>query len=80
VKRIFDNFIVSDIDSIARETVMIKDGKVGKMESTQRFVDAMENKVWLIRMTVDELMDYQKDHGQQSRQTMRPLGIACKKT
>jgi ABC-2 type transport system ATP-binding protein len=54
--------IVSDIDSIAKETVMIKDGKVGRMESTQSFVDAIEGKVWLMKMTVDELVEYQNDH------------------
>jgi ABC-2 type transport system ATP-binding protein len=54
--------IVSDIDSIARQTVMIRDGKVGRMESSQRFVDAMEGKVWLIKMTVDELVVYQNNH------------------
>ncbi len=54
--------IVSDIDSIAKETVMIKDGRVGRMESTQNFVDAIEGKVWLMKMTVDELVEYQNDH------------------
>ncbi len=54
--------IVSDIDSIARQTVMIKDGKVGRMESNQTFIDAMEGKVWLLKMTVDELVSYQNNH------------------
>jgi ABC-2 type transport system ATP-binding protein len=54
--------IVSDIDSIARETVMIKNGMVGRMESTQSFVDAIEGKVWLMKMTVDELVEYQNGH------------------
>ncbi len=54
--------IVSDIDCIAKETVMIKDGRVGRMESTQSFVDAIGGKVWLMKMTVDELVEYQNDH------------------
>ncbi len=54
--------IVSDIDSIARETIMIKEGKVGRMESNQHYVDAMKGKVWLLRMTVDELVVYQNNH------------------
>lgn len=54
--------IVSDIDSIAKQTVMIKGGKVGRMESNQHFVDAMEGKVWLLKMTVDDLVAYQNDH------------------
>jgi ABC-2 type transport system ATP-binding protein len=54
--------IVSDIDSIAKKTVMIKDGRVGRMESNQQFVDAMEGKVWMVKMTVDELVAYQNDH------------------
>lgn len=54
--------IVSDIDSIAKQTVMIKDGKVGSMESTKYYVDRMVGKVWLVKMTVDELVGFQKDH------------------
>jgi ABC-2 type transport system ATP-binding protein len=54
--------IVSDIDSIARQTVMIKGGKVGRMESNQTFIDAMEGKVWLLKMTADELVGYQNSH------------------
>lgn len=54
--------IVSDIDSIARETVMIKDGEVGRMGSTQSYVDAINGKVWLLNMTVEELVDYQNGH------------------
>ncbi|APU58615.1 ABC transporter ATP-binding protein [Clostridium botulinum] len=54
--------IVSDIDSIAKQTVMIKDGKVGRMESNQHYVDAMDGKVWLLKMTVDELVVYQNNH------------------
>jgi ABC-2 type transport system ATP-binding protein len=54
--------IVSDIDSIAKQTIMIKRGRVGRMESNQHFVDAMEGKVWLLKMTVDELVAYQNDH------------------
>lgn len=54
--------IVSDIDSIARETVMIKGGEVGRMGSTQSYVDAINGKVWLLNMTVEELVDYQNGH------------------
>ena len=54
--------IVSDIDSIARQTVMIKEGKVGRMASNQQFIDAMNGKVWLLKMTIDELVAYQNDH------------------
>lgn len=54
--------IVSDIDSIAKKTVMIKDGKVGRMESTHSFIDSIGGKVWLMKMTVDELVEYQNDH------------------
>jgi len=54
--------IVSDIDSIAKQTVMIKDGRVGRMERNEHFISAMEGKVWLIKMTVDELVVYQNNH------------------
>lgn len=54
--------IVSDIDSIAKQTIMIKHGKVGRMESNQHFVDAMQGKAWFVTMTVDELVAYQNNH------------------
>jgi ABC-2 type transport system ATP-binding protein len=54
--------IVSDIDSIAKQTVMIKDGRVGKMETNQYFVNAMADKVWLLKMKVEELVAYQNNH------------------
>ncbi|WP_018212942.1 ATP-binding cassette domain-containing protein [Desulfitobacterium hafniense] len=51
--------IVTDIDSISKQTVMIKEGKVGRMGTNQSFVEAMNGKVWLMKMTVDELVDFQ---------------------
>lgn len=51
--------IVTDIDSISKQTVMIKDGRIGRMESNQNFVEAMEGKVWLVNMTVEELVNFQ---------------------
>jgi ABC-2 type transport system ATP-binding protein len=54
--------IVSDIDSIARKTIMIKHGKVGKMEDIQYFRGMMEGKVWLMKMTIDELVGFQNSH------------------
>ncbi|NLC06825.1 MAG: ATP-binding cassette domain-containing protein [Syntrophomonadaceae bacterium] len=54
--------IVSDVDSIAKQIVMIKDGRVGKMEKNEYFVEAMVGKVWLLKMTVDELVVYQNNH------------------
>ena len=54
--------IVSDVDSIAKQTVMIKDGRVGKMEKNEYFINSMEGKVWLLKMTVDELVVYQDNH------------------
>lgn len=54
--------IVSDIDSIAKQTVMIKAGKIGKMQTNESFVRAMDGKVWLVFMTVDKLVEYQNNH------------------
>lgn len=54
--------IVTDIDSIAKKTVMIKGGRVGRMESNQCFISGVEGKVWLIKMTADELSEYQHGH------------------
>jgi ABC-2 type transport system ATP-binding protein len=41
---------------------MIKNGEVGRMETQSRFVEAMTGKVWLLRMSVDELVEYQNNH------------------
>ncbi|HHX95273.1 MAG TPA: ATP-binding cassette domain-containing protein [Clostridia bacterium] len=54
--------IVSDVDSIAKQTVMIKDGRVGKMEKNEYFISSMEGRVWLLKMTVDELVIFQNNH------------------
>lgn len=53
--------IVSDIDSIAREVVMMKHGQVGDMQSGKHFVDNMNGKVWEMMMDAGELVEYQKN-------------------
>ncbi len=54
--------IVPDIDSIAKQTIMIKDGKIVSVETNQSFIDAMEGKVWTVLMTIDELVEFQENH------------------
>lgn len=52
--------IVSDVDSIAREVVMMKNGQVGAMQSSKHFITNMNGKVWEMIMGAEELVQYQK--------------------
>lgn len=52
--------IVSDVDSIAREVVMMKNGQVGDMQSSKHFVANMNGKVWEMVMDAEKLVEYQK--------------------
>jgi len=52
--------IVSDVDSIAREVVMMKNGQVGDMQSSKHFIANMNGKVWEMMMDAGELVEFQK--------------------
>lgn len=52
--------IVSDVDSIAKEVVMIKNGQVGDTQSSKHFITEMNGKVWEMAMGAEELVEYQK--------------------
>lgn len=52
--------IVSDVDSIAREVVMMKNGQVGETRSGKHFIDEMNGKVWEMVMGAEDLVEYQK--------------------
>lgn len=54
--------IVSDVDSVAKEIVMIKDGKVGSMENGHTYIQQMNGKVWKCFMTPEQLMEFQRKH------------------
>jgi ABC-2 type transport system ATP-binding protein len=52
--------IVSDIDNIAREIIMIKDGRVGGMQTCRHYIGMVNGKVWDVRMSAEELLEFQK--------------------
>ena len=54
--------IVSDVDSVAKEIIMLKDGVVGSSESGATYMKRMEGKVWLCRMTPETLVSFQRSH------------------
>lgn len=53
--------IVSDIDNIAREIIMINDGRVGSMQSGRQYISMMGGKVWEVVVDADRLLEFQKD-------------------
>ncbi|MDR1399765.1 MAG: ATP-binding cassette domain-containing protein [Treponema sp.] len=54
--------IVSDIESIAKQIIMIKNCEVGKIGTQTSLTQMIAGKVWLITMTLEELADYQEKH------------------
>ncbi|MDD3219530.1 MAG: ABC transporter ATP-binding protein [Lachnospiraceae bacterium] len=54
--------IVSDVDSVAKKIIMIKDGKVGSMEDGRAYMQRMNGKVWECSIAPDKLMGFQKNH------------------
>ena len=52
--------IVSDIDNIAREVVMIRDGQVSDMQTSKHFIARVNGKVWNATMEADDLLEFQK--------------------
>jgi len=52
--------IVSDVDNIAREVVMIQDGQVSDMQTGKRFIARVNGKVWHATIKTDDLLEFQK--------------------
>jgi len=52
--------IVSDVDNIAREVVMIQDGQVSDMQTSKHFIAGVNGKVWYATMNADDLLEFQK--------------------
>lgn len=41
---------------------MIKDGKVGKMESSDHYIRDVQGKVWSVSKTPEEMLEFQQQH------------------
>lgn len=52
--------IVSDIDNIAREIIMIRDGQIGDIQTGKHYVNMVAGKVWDVTIDADELLEFQK--------------------
>lgn len=52
--------IVSDVDTIAKKIVMIKNGTVGRLATSEEFSEQMRGKVWSVIMDPETLIEYQK--------------------
>lgn len=54
--------IVSDVDCIAREIIMLKNGVVGKKGTNDELTDHITGNVWEVEIALDHLMEFQKKH------------------
>jgi ABC-2 type transport system ATP-binding protein len=53
--------IVSDVDSIAKEVMMMEYGRIDRIGSTGEYIRQIENCVWSLRVPVDELVAFQNN-------------------
>jgi ABC-2 type transport system ATP-binding protein len=51
--------IVSDIDSIAKQVMMMEYGKIGRIGSSEEYIKQIENCVWSMRIPVEKLVEFQ---------------------
>ncbi len=52
--------IVSDVEQIAAQIMMMEYGTIRHIHSSKEYVKMMENYVWLVEMPAEELVEYQK--------------------
>ncbi len=52
--------IVSDVEQIAAQIMMMEYGVIHHMHSSKEYVKMMAGKVWLVEMPAEELVEYQK--------------------
>lgn len=52
--------IVSDVEQIAAQIMMMEYGVIHHMHSSGEYVKMMAGKVWLVEMSAEELVEYQK--------------------
>jgi ABC-2 type transport system ATP-binding protein len=51
--------IVSDVDSIARQVMMMEYGKIERTGSAEEYIRQIQNCVWSFRIPVDKLVEFQ---------------------
>jgi ABC-2 type transport system ATP-binding protein len=51
--------IVSDVDSIAKQVMMMEYGKVERLGSSEEYIRQIENCVWSFRIPVEKLVEFQ---------------------
>ena len=52
--------IVSDVEQIAAQIMMLEYGVIHHMHSNEEYIKMMAGKVWLVEMSAGELVEYQK--------------------
>jgi ABC-2 type transport system ATP-binding protein len=51
--------IVSDVDSIAKQVMMMEYGKIERLGSSEEYIKQIENCVWSFRIPVEKLVEFQ---------------------
>ncbi|MDR1158924.1 MAG: ATP-binding cassette domain-containing protein, partial [Oscillospiraceae bacterium] len=51
--------IVSDVDSIAKQVMMMEYGKIERLGSSEEYIKQIENCVWSFRIPVERLVEFQ---------------------
>jgi ABC-2 type transport system ATP-binding protein len=59
---ILSTHIVSDIEYIAKEVILLKQGKLIKQGKPQEFLEALEGKVWSVTISEDYLTEFERDY------------------
>ncbi|MBE4909241.1 ABC transporter ATP-binding protein [Bacillus luteolus] len=54
--------IVSDIEFIAKEILVLKDGKLISQETPQKLLKGIEDKVWSVLVTEEEIVHFQSNY------------------
>jgi len=52
--------IVSDVDSIAKQIMMIGNGKIENNTTAEEYMKSMEGRVWIFELPIDKLVEFQK--------------------
>lgn len=54
--------IVSDVDSVAKKIITIKNGRIGSIKNGRDYIEKMQGKVWICGMTPEKLIAFQRNH------------------
>lgn len=52
--------IVSDVDCIAKQVMMLENGKIERKETGDEYIKLIEGCVWIFELPIDKLVEFQK--------------------